>query len=224
MRVSQFLVVAVAALLVKCGTVSCATDFSHSRHSHKILTKRSQTIDSIMIEGGGDRRLKGPAKKANEVNEERGITITDPVILENLAKFDDWVTKGKTAEKLYQELGLKLSWKIAYQTSRWKQFLFDEPEYLLFRKYVKYLQLTRTLAHYSEHFRQDPSSLSTTNGAGSRYFFRLPLLTAKYLNDAIDDLAMIYVHSFKLAVVQPSVLFCAASSIAEAVQSLYPFQ
>nr|AEK81012.1 Avh242 [Phytophthora sojae] len=134
MRTSLLLAFATAALLANLGVVSCSSEFIQTEH-----------VQPISDQSIGHRHLRytksTSTAEAEAADEERGIKITDLVILENLAKFDDWVGEGKTAEKLYKELGLKLSWKIAYQTSRWKQFLFDEPEYLLFRKYVKYLKL-----------------------------------------------------------------------------------
>jgi hypothetical protein len=102
----------------------------------------SQAIAGAQENGGKTRALrliKTPEEDLDAEEEERGIT--DPVILENLAKFDDWISQSKTAQDIYKELGLKLSWKIAYRTGRWQQFLFNEPEYLLYRKYVKYLKL-----------------------------------------------------------------------------------
>ncbi|POM71021.1 Avirulence protein (Avh) [Phytophthora palmivora] len=134
MFLNQILVVTVITLCATYDFVLSATNIANSAtHDPSTNTifnneKPTRVLRCTTIKDEGS--IKG---------EER--TITDPVILQNLAKFEDWVTKGKTAEKVYQELGLKSSWKIAYQTSRWQQFLFDEPEYVLFRKYVKYLKL-----------------------------------------------------------------------------------
>ncbi|KAE8893537.1 hypothetical protein PF005_g11807 [Phytophthora fragariae] len=103
MRTSLILVVAVTTLL---AIGSCTSDLQ--------LTPPTVGTDQRFL-----RSTKAAETEENGAgDEERGIKITDPAILENLAKFDDWVGQGKTAEKIYQELGLKFSWKIAYQTSR----------------------------------------------------------------------------------------------------------
>ncbi|KAJ8572034.1 hypothetical protein ON010_g4797 [Phytophthora cinnamomi] len=147
MRPSLFLVFAVITLLAYLDISSGTRGVHQPTQQQLISPDLHQSIDPI--QNGDDRehtllrstRTADDADNNTPVNKERRISITDPAILANLAKFDDWVGQGKTAEKVYKELGLKLSWKIAYQTGRWKQFLFDEPEYLLFRKYVKYLKL-----------------------------------------------------------------------------------